>query len=84
MEVFFNELSCTPLSANSKEAKEKIINLLLTLKALRNDGFNVMRTPTNFYSLQLADDYTFAHFFNDPSVSRDIKLLFKGAFQPHK
>ncbi|MBK8342938.1 MAG: hypothetical protein IPL12_06155 [Bacteroidetes bacterium] len=78
MEVFFNELSCTPLSANSKEAKEKIINLLLTLKALSNDGFNVMRTSSNIYSLELASDYTFAHFCNDPSVSRDLKLLLMG------
>ena len=78
MEVFFNELSCTPLSENGEGAKEKIINLLLTLKALRNDGFNVMRTSVNFYSMELASDYTIAHFFNDPTVSRDLKLLFKG------
>lgn len=78
MEVFFNELSCTPLAANSVEAKAKIINLLLTLKALKNDGFNVMRTSANIYSMELASDYTFIHFFNDPSVSRDLKTLFMG------
>jgi toxin YoeB len=78
MEVFFNELSCTPLSTNSEGAKEKIINLLLTLKALKNDGFNVMRTSVNFYSIELASDYTFTHFFNDTTISRDLKLLLKG------
>ena len=78
MEVFFNELSCTPNAANGEAAKAKIINLLETLKALRKDGFNVMRTSENFYSLELASDYTFTHFFNDPTVSRDLKILFKG------
>ena len=78
MEVFFNELSCTPNAADSEAAKAKIINLLETLKALRNDGFNVMRASENFYSLELAEDYTFTHFFKDPTVSRDLKILFKG------
>lgn len=45
---------------------------------MRRDGFNVMRTAENFHSLHLSQDYTFADFFNDPSVSRDLKILFKG------
>jgi len=78
MEVFFNELSCNPNAVDSDAAKVKIIHLLETLKALRNDGFNVMRVSENFYSLELAADYNFTHFFNDPTVSRDLKILFKG------
>jgi toxin YoeB len=78
MEVFFNELSCTPVAPNKVEARNKIIKLLETLKSIREDGFNVMRTAENFYTLHLSNDYTFVDFFNDPSVNRDLKTLFKG------
>jgi hypothetical protein len=78
MEVFFNELSCNPLSSNSVHAKNKIKNLLLTLKALRKDDFNIMRTSTSIYTLNLSSDYTFTHFLNDQTVSRDLKSLFMG------
>ena len=78
MEAFFNELSCSPQAPNRVEAKNKILNLLETLKSVRKDGINVMRTAEIFYALHLSNDYTFADFFNDPSVSRDLKILFKG------
>lgn len=78
MEVFFNELSCSPIAPNKEDARNKIIKLLETLKSLRVDGFNVMRTAENFYNLHLSGDYTFVDFFNDPSVNRDLKILLKG------
>lgn len=78
MEVFFNELSCHPFAANSPAAKSKIITLLETLKQLRKDSFNIMRASNNFYSLEIAPDYYFTNFFSDPSISRDLKTLFKG------
>lgn len=81
MEVFFNELSCAPLSENIEGAKDKIINLLLTLKALRKLDFNVMRTSVNFHTNELAPDYTFGHFFDDVSISRDLRLLFMGVIK---
>lgn len=78
MEAFFNELSCSPQALNIAEAKNKILKLLETLKSMRKDGFNVMRSAESFYMLHISEDYTFIDFFNDPSVNRDLKILFKG------
>ena len=78
MEIFFNELSCQPLAADSETATLKIITLLETLKQLRKDSFNIMRTSEYFYSLELATGYSVAQFFNDPTISRDLKTLLKG------
>ena len=78
MEVFFNELSCQPLATNRYTANSKIITMLQTMKLLRNDDFNVMRTPENFYLLEIAPGYSFSQFLNDPNESRVLKSLLQG------
>lgn len=77
MEIFYNELSNQPLSANSEEAKSRIMTLLATMNSLREYDINIMRTHDGFYAEQLAENYSMANFFGDPTVSWDLKLLLR-------
>jgi len=77
MEIFFNELSIQPMCRSEFAAKEKIMTLLATLKALKSYEFNVMRTHNNFYAEDLGNGYSVSAFINDPDVKPDIKLLLR-------
>lgn len=77
MEIFYNELSSHPLASSKQEAKERIVNLLKTLKSLRGNDINIMRTYDGFYAEKLSADYNFADFFGDPSVNTELKILLR-------
>lgn len=81
MEIFFNELSCAPVAGSEDAAKAKVLTLLETLKVLRQDGFNVMRASGNIFELELSANYTITNFFNDPSISGDLKTLLRGVIK---
>jgi Txe/YoeB family toxin of toxin-antitoxin system len=81
MEVFFNELSRNPIATDSLTAKAKLITLLGTLRELRKDGFNIMRTSHHFYTQELGPQYFYTTFLSDPSISRDLKILIKGVIR---
>lgn len=74
MEVFYNELSSSPLAENHDEAKSRVLRLLNTMKSLRDFNINIMRTHNGFYAEQISDDYTFGSFFGDTSVSIEERL----------
>lgn len=75
MEIYFNELSVLPQSISVTEARNKIITLIETMKALKEFDFNILRTHNNFYSEDLGLGYTFSSFVNDPEVTNSLKLL---------
>jgi len=75
MEIYFNELSLMPQSNDNSKARNKVLNLLETMKELKSFDFNIIRTHNNFYNEELCDVYTFSNFINDPLVKTDIKLL---------
>lgn len=77
MEIFYNELSNCPLASNQQEAKSRILQLLDTMKSLRDFDINIMRTHVGFYAEQLSEDYSFATFFGDQTISNDLKLLLR-------
>lgn len=77
MEIFYNELSNRPLTAKQQDAAARVLELLNTMKSLRDYDINVIRTHDGFYGEQLSEDYTFGSFFGDPSVSMDVKLLLR-------
>lgn len=74
MEIFYNELSNRPLAGNQEDARSRILELLNTMKNLREYDINIMRTHNGFYAEYLSEDYTFSNFLSDSSVSRDLKL----------
>jgi Txe/YoeB family toxin of toxin-antitoxin system len=77
MEVFYNDLSSRPLAENEYGARSRIFELLNTMKSLRDYDINIMRTHNGFYAEQISEEYTFASFFGDSSVSMDLKLLLR-------
>lgn len=77
MEVFFNELSLVPSCSNRDEARNKVLILLDTMKALNDHDFNILRTHNNFYADDLGCGYTFSDFINDPNVSGIKRLLLR-------
>jgi Txe/YoeB family toxin of toxin-antitoxin system len=77
MEVFYNELSSSPLAANQEDARLRVLELLNTMKSLRDFDINIMRTHDGFYAEQLSEDYTFGSFFGDTSVNMDLKILLR-------
>lgn len=77
MEIFFNELSIRPLVNTQEEARNRVLELLKTMKSLKQFDFNIIRTHNGFYGEQLSDDYTFGSFFGDQLVSQDLKLLLR-------
>ena len=77
MEIFYNELSREPIAQNRKDAKQKVVALLETLKSLREKDINVMRTHDGFYADMISSDYSITDFYNDPSVSNTLKLLLR-------
>lgn len=77
MEIFYNELSNCPLAANQEEAKSRILQLLDVMKKLRDFDINIMRTHDGFYAEKLSEDYSFASFFGDLSISNNLKLLLR-------
>ena len=77
MEIYFNELSVLPQSISVTEARNKIITLIQTMKALKEFDFNILRTHNNFYSEDLGLGYTFSSFVNDPEVTNSLKLLLR-------
>lgn len=77
MEIYFNELSVMPKCLNDAEARDKIINMLETMKALKDYDFNVLRTHDNFYAEELFNGYSFSSFIIDPVVKDNLKLLLR-------
>lgn len=77
MEIYYNELSNYPLAPNQEEARVRVLQLLHTMKSLREFDINIMRTHDGFYAEQLSEDYSFSSFFGDTSVSMDLKLLLR-------
>jgi toxin YoeB len=75
MEIYFNELSVLPQSSSVADARNKIITLIETMKALKEFDFNILRTHNNFYSEDLGLGYSFSSFVNDPEVANNLKLL---------
>jgi len=77
MEIFYNELSSRPLAANQISARDRILELLETMRSIREHDINIMRTHDGFYAEQISEEYTFGSFFGDQTVSMDLKLLFR-------
>lgn len=77
MQIFFNEISIKPVAITEEDARQKIYNLLETMKKLKDYDFNVLRTHNDFFAEDLGNGYTFSSFINDPNVRQDIKLLLR-------
>jgi toxin YoeB len=77
MEIYFNELSVLPNCLNNDDARDKIITMLETMKALKEFDFNVLRTHDNFYAVELFNGYSFSSFIIDPQVKDNLKLLLR-------
>jgi|GEM_PF-1147117 len=75
MEIYFNELSVSPEASTKEESKEKIVQLLYLMKALREYDITILRTYDGFYSEDLGADYSLSSFLNDSSVSVELKTL---------
>lgn len=75
MEIYFNELSISPKASTKDESKEKIIQLLHLMKALREYDITILRAYDGFYSEDLGADYSLSSFLNDSSVSVELKTL---------
>ena len=75
MEIYFNELSVNPNSASIEDSRNKVLNLLTTMKALREHDITVLRTYDGFFGEDLGGGYTFSSFLNDTEVRRDLKIL---------
>lgn len=73
MQIFFNEISIKPVAVTEEDARQKIYNLLTTMKKLKDYDFNVLRTHNDFFAEDLGNGYTFSSFINDPKVRQDIK-----------
>lgn len=77
MEIYFNELSVLPNCLNNDDARDKIITMLETMKALKEFDFNILRTHDNFYAEELFNGYSFSSFIIDPQVKDNLKLLLR-------
>lgn len=75
MEIYFNELSIQPNSATLEDSKSKVLNLLHTMKALREYDIRALRTYDGFFGEDLGGGYTFTSFLTDITVKRDLKIL---------
>ncbi|HTJ52342.1 MAG TPA: Txe/YoeB family addiction module toxin [Cyclobacteriaceae bacterium] len=75
MEVFFNELAINPVAISVEASRNKVLNLLSTMKALREYDITVLRTYDGFFGEDLGCGYTFSSFLNDNAVRRDLKIL---------
>ncbi len=75
MEIYFNELSVNPSAVTVEDSRNKVLNLLTTMKALREYDITVIRTCDGFYGDDLGGGYTFSSFLYDPEIRRDLKIL---------
>lgn len=75
MEIYFNELSVSPKASIKDESKEKIIQLLYLMKALRKYNITILRTYDGFYNEDLGEGYNPSSFLNDDSVSLELRTL---------
>ncbi|MDM1047227.1 Txe/YoeB family addiction module toxin [Sphingobacterium hotanense] len=75
MEIYFNELSVAPKASTKDESKEKIIQLLYLMKALRKYDITILRTYDGFYNEDLGAGYNPSSFLNDGSVSLELRTL---------
>ena len=75
MEIYFNELAVNPVALSVEDSRNKVLNLLNTMKALREHDITVLRTYDGFFGEDLGCGYTFSSFLNDPEVRRDLKVL---------
>lgn len=75
MEIYFNELSLSPKASTKDESKDKIIQLLYLMKALREYDITVLRAYDGFYSEDLGAGYNLSYFINDSSVTLELRTL---------
>jgi Txe/YoeB family toxin of toxin-antitoxin system len=75
MELFFNELSVHTSTEFVATAKDRVVNLLKTARALKAQGFNHIRTHDNFFAEDLGGGYTASHFLTDPTNDLTLRTL---------
>lgn len=79
MELYFNELSVRP--ADRREIGWRwLTNLVNIYKVACGKGFKGVRISGTLLEEQIAEDYTFGQWLNDPGVERDTRLLFMTQF----
>lgn len=73
----FNEPSATPIARDANEARTRIDRVLDVLTIAPTHGLGKgLRTSEAFYSIQIADQYTFLNWLDDPAIGRDQRELF--------
>lgn len=77
MELFFNELSTTPLSANKYDAKAKMQKFAQAIGKARQMGFRNVRSYLASNQIELAEDYSLHSWMFDremPEIERNLLL----------
>lgn len=79
MDLYFNELSVRP--ADTREIGWRCLRKLVNIyKVACGKGFKGLKISGTLLEEQIAEDYTFGQWLNDPGVDRDTRLLFKTQF----
>ncbi|NEP41695.1 MAG: hypothetical protein F6K35_21660 [Okeania sp. SIO2H7] len=77
LEMVLNELSLKTPAADIQTAKQLMSELIQTLFAATESGVKwKLRTQENFYSVELAPDYSVGSWSNDKDVSQEYIIFF--------
>jgi hypothetical protein len=82
MEMIFNELSTTPISANRELANQKVAQLVRCYKEALELGFDKIRFDKQFYEIELSEDYSLANWLDDSDQHNLKDLLLSAKIYP--
>jgi hypothetical protein len=77
LEMVLNDLSLLPLAEDKWAARQRMEKLVGTLQAATKSGAErVLRVDVDVNYIELAPDYSIAHWRNDPRVDREARRYF--------
>ena len=82
MELVFNELSTSPLSANNALADQQILDFIGTFKEARALGFRRIRFEKYFHDIEIAIGYTVQEWVNTSTKRTQKDLLLAAVKRP--
>ena len=76
MDIFLNELSVKEAS-DKRTAKECMTKLMTVYNKAQRKGFKELKTTETFINIALAPGYKLIEWIHDPSVDRELRLMFR-------
>jgi len=78
IEMVFNELCLQKPATDIYEARKWMTNFIRTLATATNKGIKrILRTDANYYSYQIAPNYSFANWLSDKKADLEEKRFFR-------